>query len=242
MSKTVKSYISDLTNPDTLARRLRDLELQILRELDAAGVEAAPSISNLKVEVPPMGQHAWLSWPREYQQPPRTSIISQLLDDGWSVRPISLVKWDNWRPTPALGEASEIPEVSPNGYRKIDATDVARMWLDHNYHTGDEAHVIMESRTRLVLRCKIHLWEKSVMRFVPARVERDGAIDWSKGGRLDSPEGWLDMLQAPYRGVDRAMCSWDGASYFKPETYAGHMPASFLRELDSLAGGRWGIE
>lgn len=189
--ETVKGAIDRLNEPeaDTKAEELRILGL-------LPDGMFAPTISNVaRHEWEPA---AWLSFHGPSYDPDHqfdpVAILRTLDANGWRTIPATLVKLDNYRPSPKPWAQDQTPEewgcICGKPYRVTGSWPICPLWVMPNTHTGPEACCYMrgpDGNTYYVhisangLPCHIHA----------RRYEYRGGWNYERGtARLAYPPAW----------------------------------------------------
>lgn len=188
VNETIKSL--EASKPDTTAAELATLRM-IPSDL------RAPTVSNIR-DVPDdvCGTSAWLSWRSSYGDSPTMAAdtLAALESAGWRLAPATLMKKDNYRPSPQLGLFDSFGET----YGRYTVTELWPLfpaWIIPYQHIGNEMICFMYAPDGCGFRVCIDL-PRGLCSLSARRVEFLGGWRYEWPACLHYPPAWEDIHNA----------------------------------------------
>lgn len=179
----VTKRIEELRKPE----RSVEPEIKILESL--RGDMEYPTISNISEK---STVRAWLSFSstRYSGDTPYdpVEILQWMESQGWKTMHATLVKRDNYRPSPEPGTMDQIPEQKPgragafqDRYKLTDSWPIAPVWCVPCQHTGASAILFMQSPDGEIFRVEMALPKGFPFMVYAQRIEPRGTWYFKRG-------------------------------------------------------------
>ncbi len=204
-----------------------------------------PSVSNIKHSLGVCEPYAWLSFSLPYgkqKAQEALAILIALEAHGAEPLPVTLCKWDNYRPSPCFGPLGSIPEQKGGCFGRpytLTWTEaLAPLWVDVCQHTGNEVlcfykiggkvfRVSVDSYLPIYLQCR--------------RVEYPGGWYFEGPCHLNYPKTWESIGESSVAVRDAHTCgrredrqAISGVFYWQPNVDQSAFPltpAQFFAHL-----------
>jgi hypothetical protein len=191
--RTVKQVMTELLlpNPDI------DLAIEILGELPKE--MECPTLSNLRTDDRVNG---WVSF--SHYRPTCEWVYEQLtILSRWFILPATLVKWDNYRPSPFSALYDHVP-ATDGRYHNTDMWPILPYWIRFNNHTpAAELEYFVRTVSGRIIKVTIDL--PSFNHFHVRRIEYRGGWRFERGTtKFNTPDHWKVIY---YKGVSLAQLS-----------------------------------
>lgn len=193
-TKTVSDAIDDILHPKP---RLNKNTLYYLRQLPPD--IKAPTVSNTREPRDGTEVHAWMTFScpsyiytdRDECDPP--GILRQMEDLGWQLLPATLIKADNYRPSPRPGLQHEIPEEFGRNmgrpYKRTKTWPMAPVWID-----ARDPEVVCFMVSPRGERVRVSIDARLPARISAHRVEMMGGWHYVlHTARLHHPDAWHEI-------------------------------------------------
>jgi hypothetical protein len=150
-----------------------------------------PSVSNVYAQ-DATTPRAWLSWSGPAYDPDYTynpvDILRRLESLGWSIIPSTLVRWDDYQPSPEMGLETDIPAVKGR-YKQSDLWAIVPMWMEVNRHTAPDVCFFLQSPDGVSYKVSMDI--PRIVFVVARRKDYRGGWKWESGsGRVEYPGHW----------------------------------------------------
>ena len=116
-----------------------------------------------------------------------TAPLKQLEDVGFSPCPMSLVRWDQWRPGIEPGAVSDIPETK-HQYRRTEVSPIAPVFVRVNPYTGGSLTTFYRGHDNTLLRVNCYFKTQASVGINEVRDHRGRVTHYSPWMFL--PEHW----------------------------------------------------
>ena len=208
---TAAERIESLRNPEPVNN---SLEIEVLEQWPET--VAAPScISNLSDTLKPYTGHGVLHWHRTRQNPDQ--ILKALEASGWKLAPVSLVRWDRYRPSVYPGSIETLPERN-GSYSLTDAWEILPIYVSlDTIYPDPELSVWMKSPQGKVYRVAMRHRLK-VARLSASRREYRGGWEYERGTERLHFEDTAFNLEGSEPGTHVAQVSACSGCSRKPST------------------------
>jgi hypothetical protein len=200
---TVNERIAELEKP---VRDERAMQLEILKMLP--GDISAPTISNVKDK--PHEEAGWLGFSAPSYDPNNTynplKILVALEDGGWKLSPATLVRKDNYRPSPEPGLIEDIPDEYGR-YKVTETWVICPVWVTPEQHGKPELRCFMTAPNGKVYY--VHVDINLPVRVSARRKDTMGSWHYERGtARIVQPDNWITLFMGDEPIAQRSVMSY----------------------------------